>query len=83
MTPYRDLTGMSGSPVMHGGARIAGVALLGEANMLYAVKARHAESLVSGDAGMACPQYDSLAACLEAGVRQVERMAADGDPIAI
>ena len=83
MTPFPDLNGMSGSPVVDGGARVVGVAAQAYGLMLNAVRAGYAKALARGDGGVACPQYDSLAACLEAGVLQIERMAADDDVAAI
>ena len=82
-TDFPDLAGMSGSPVLDAGGRVAGVGYFAEGNMLYGVKINHVKAFVAGESGTVCSQHASLQSCLLAGARQVKEMAAGGDIQAI
>ena len=82
-TDFPDLAGMSGSPILDAGGRVAGVGYFAEGNMLYGVKINHVKAFVAGESGTVCSQHASLQSCLLAGARQVKEMAAGGDLQAI
>ena len=82
-TDFPDLAGMSGSPVLDAGGRVAGVGYFAEGNMLYGVKINYVKAFIAGESGTVCSQHASLQSCLLAGARQVGEMAAGGDLQAI
>ena len=82
-TAIRDLNGISGSPILDGSGRVAGLAYVAADNMLYGIKVRHVKAFVAGGSGTVCSRHADLHACLRAGAKQVEKLAADGDLQAI
>ena len=78
-TEIRDLAGMSGSPVLNAGGRVAGVGYVGLENMLFGIKGKHVKAFVARESGTDCSRHPGLEACLLAGAGQAEEMAAGGD----
>ena len=82
-TDFPDLAGMSGSPVLNTGGRVAGVGYFAEGNMLYGVKINHVKTFVAGESGTVCSRHASLQSCLLARRQAGREMAAGGDLQAI
>ena len=82
-TDHRDLSGMSGSPILNAGGRVVGVGDVGDGNMLHGVKVTYVKAFIAGESGTVCSQHASLQSCLLAGAKQVKEMAAGGDLQAI
>ena len=51
--------------------------------MLYGIKVGYVKAVVSGASGTSCSEHADLRSCLQAGARQVEELAAQGNVTAL